>query len=102
VTNAAKYGGHATVSLQPLATGFVIEIQDDGPGIPDTEKTKVFEPFYRTDTARESDRQGMGLGLSIARSIILAHGGTIELRDREPHGLNVHIFLPATFLPVIV
>jgi signal transduction histidine kinase len=103
VTNAAKYGGQASVTLQRVADrGFVIEIQDDGPGIPDSEKTKVFEPFYRTDEARESDRQGMGLGLSIARSIILAHGGTIELRDREPHGLNVHIFLPATFLPTIV
>ena len=103
VTNAAKYGGHASVTLQRSADGgFVIEIQDDGPGIPDSEKTKVFEPFYRTDEARESDRQGMGLGLSIARSIILAHGGTIELRDRELHGLNVHIFLPATFLPTIV
>jgi signal transduction histidine kinase len=103
VTNAAKYGAHAWVSLQQLAeSGFVIEIQDDGPGIPDNEKSKVFEPFYRTDEARESDRQGMGLGLSIARSIILAHGGTIELRDREPHGLNVHIFLPATFLAAFV
>ena len=103
VTNAAKYGGHGTVTLERIAdVGFVIEIQDDGPGIPDSEKTKVFEPFYRTDEARESDRQGMGLGLSIARSIILAHGGTIELRDREPSGLNVHIFLPATFLPIFL
>lgn len=103
VTNAAKYGGRAAVTLQGVApSGFVIEIQDEGPGIADSEKAKVFEPFYRTDEARESDRQGMGLGLSIARSIILAHGGTIELRDREPHGLNVHIFLPATFLPTIV
>lgn len=100
VTNAAKYGERATVTLQHIAdTGFVIEVQDDGPGIPDSEKAKVFEPFYRTDEARESDRQGMGLGLSIARSIILAHGGTIELRDREPRGLNVHIFLPATRIP---
>jgi signal transduction histidine kinase len=97
VTNAAKYGEHAAVTLQPIAdTGFIIEIQDDGPGIPDSEKAQVFEPFYRTDEARESDRQGMGLGLSIARSIILAHGGTIELRDREPRGLTVHLFLPAT------
>jgi signal transduction histidine kinase len=103
VTNAAKYGGRATVTLQRTkGDDFVIEVQDEGPGIPDSEKTKVFEPFYRTDEARESDRQGMGLGLSIARSIILAHGGTIDLRDREPCGLNVHIFLPATFLPTIV
>jgi signal transduction histidine kinase len=97
VTNAAKYGEHAWVSLQAITdTGFVVEIQDDGPGIPDSEKAKVFEPFYRTDEARKSDRQGLGLGLSIARSIILAHGGVIELRDREPHGLNVHIFLPSS------
>jgi signal transduction histidine kinase len=97
VTNAAKYGGRAIVTLQRIPdTGFVIEIQDDGPGIPDSEKAKVFEPFYRSDEARESDHQGMGLGLSIARSIILAHGGTIELRDRLPHGLNVHLFLPET------
>ncbi len=97
VLNAAKYGDHAWVSLRRITdTGFVIEVHDDGPGIPDSEKPKVFEPFYRTDEARESDRQGMGLGLSIARSVILAHGGVIELRDRAPHGLNVHIFLPAT------
>jgi signal transduction histidine kinase len=96
VSNAAKYGKRAWVTLQPVAdTGFVVEVQDDGPGIPDNEKAKVFEPFYRTDEARESDRQGMGLGLSIARSVILAHGGVIELRDRAPHGLNVRIFLPA-------
>ena len=96
VANAAKYGEHTWVTLQRIANaGFVIEIQDDGPGIPDSEKSKVFEPFYRTDQARESDRQGMGLGLSIARSIILAHGGVIELRNREPCGLTVHIFLPA-------
>ena len=103
VTNAAKYGDHATVTLRQAADGgFVIEIRDDGPGIPAAEKAKVFEPFYRTDEARESDRQGMGLGLSIARSIILAHGGTIELRDLEPHGLNVHIVLPPSAVPAFV
>lgn len=97
VANAAKYGKSATVSLQEMrGLGFVIEVQDEGPGIPDIEKAKVFEPFYRTDAARETDQQGMGLGLSIARSIILAHGGTIELRDRQPRGLIVHIFLPAS------
>jgi signal transduction histidine kinase len=95
VANAVKYGEHASVCLQELpGRGFMIDVQDDGPGIPDTEKAKVFEPFYRTDAARGSDQQGMGLGLSIARSIILAHGGTIELHDRQPRGLSVQIFLP--------
>jgi signal transduction histidine kinase len=95
VANAAKYGAHAEVSLSRNATGgFEIEIADDGPGIADAEKAKVFEPFYRTAIARDTDRQGMGLGLSIARSIILAHGGTIELRDRTPCGLSVIVTVP--------
>ena len=95
VSNAAKYGARADVTLTRSAPGgFEIEIADDGPGIPDAEKAKVFEPFYRTALARDTDRQGMGLGLSIARSIILAHGGAIELRDRRPSGLLVVVTLP--------
>jgi signal transduction histidine kinase len=95
VANAAKYGGKAAVSLERLNDqGFIIEIEDNGPGIPAAEKDKVFEPFYRTASARDSDREGIGLGLAIARNIILAHGGTIELIDRLPHGLVVRIFLP--------
>ena len=95
VANAAKYGSHAEVALSRNEHGgFKIEIADDGPGIADAEKSKVFEPFYRTAAARDTDRQGMGLGLSIARSIILAHGGTIELRDRPTGGLIVVVTLP--------
>jgi signal transduction histidine kinase len=95
VANAAKYGAHAEVSLSRNANGgFQIQIADDGPGIADEEKSKVFEPFYRTAIARDTDRQGMGLGLSIARSIILAHGGVIALGDRTPCGLAVTVHLP--------
>ena len=95
VANAAKYGRTACVSLERRPNrGFIVEIQDDGPGIPDAEKGKVFEPFYRAASAQEADSQGMGLGLAIARTIILAHGGTIDLLDRQPCGLCVRIFLP--------
>jgi signal transduction histidine kinase len=95
VANAAKYGSRAEVSLSRNDHGgFRIEIADDGPGIAEAEKAKVFEPFYRTAAARDTDRQGMGLGLSIARSIILAHGGTIELHDRRESGLMVAVSLP--------
>jgi signal transduction histidine kinase len=96
VANAAKYGARAEVSLSrnEYGGGFQIEIADDGPGIADAEKSKVFEPFYRTAIARDTDRQGMGLGLSIARSIILAHGGSIELRDRQVCGLIAIVTLP--------
>lgn len=95
VSNAAKYGSSAEVSLSRNPPGgFEIEIADRGPGIADADKDKVFEPFYRTALALDTDSQGMGLGLSIARSIILAHGGTIELRDRKPTGLIVTVHLP--------
>jgi signal transduction histidine kinase len=95
VGNAAKYGGAVQVRLgQDALEGVCIDIEDDGPGLSDADKARVFEPFYRVAAAREIDSQGMGLGLSIARSAILAHGGTIVLRDRQPHGLWVHIALP--------
>ncbi|HYL71774.1 MAG TPA: ATP-binding protein [Candidatus Dormibacteraeota bacterium] len=95
IMNAAKYGHCARVGLTAVAgTGFVVEVEDEGPGIPNAEKRRVFEPFYRSDAAREVDRHGMGLGLAIARSVILGHGGTIELLDRKPNGLLVRIVLP--------
>ncbi len=95
ITNAARYGRHARVTLRraPQA-GFVVQVEDEGPGIAAAEKSRVFEPFYRSDAAREGDSRGMGLGLAIARSVILGHGGTIELLDREPRGLTVRITLP--------
>ena len=95
ITNAVKHGGSARVALatdDPLAV--VINIEDEGRGISEAEKAKVFEPFYRSASALGSGRPGMGLGLSIARSIVLSHGGSIELGDRTPIGLRVRIALP--------
>ncbi len=95
VANAAKYGGRTRVRLSGHAiSGYLVEIEDAGPGIPADEKEKVFEPFYRSAAARDRDSQGMGLGLSIARSIVLSHGGSIELQDALPTGLIVRITLP--------
>ncbi len=97
IMNATKYGYRARVTLARNSdSGFVVEIEDEGPGISNAEKGKVFEPFYRSDGARDADRQGMGLGLAIARSVILGHGGTIDLLDRKPCGLLVRIVLPKT------
>lgn len=97
IMNAAKYGHCARVSLTTLpGSGFVVNVEDEGPGLSSADKLRVFEPFYRTDNAREVDSHGMGLGLAIARSVILGHGGTIELLDRSPHGLLVRIVLPET------
>jgi signal transduction histidine kinase len=95
ITNAVKYGRSARVTLaRERDSGFVIDVEDDGPGISNWEKGRVFEPFYRSNTARDVDSRGMGLGLAIARSVILGHGGTISLLDRKPRGLLVRIILP--------
>jgi signal transduction histidine kinase len=72
-----------------------IEVEDDGPGISDARKEVMLEPFVRGDDARNMDEAaGFGLGLSIARTIVLAHGGEFSLNDRQPQGLIVRIRLP--------
>jgi signal transduction histidine kinase len=95
ITNAVKHGGSARVALttdDPLAV--IIEVEDEGRGISQDEKDKVFEPFYRSAWTLSRNQPGMGLGLSIARSIVLSHGGSIDLEDRTPNGLRVRIALP--------
>jgi signal transduction histidine kinase len=96
IENAIKFGGTATVDLARDKNGFaVLHVDDDGPGIPDLEKKRAFDPFYRLDPARNSEIGGVGLGLSIARSIVQIHSGQIKLVDRKPRGLRVVVSLPA-------
>lgn len=71
-----------------------IAIDDDGPGIPEPRREEVFRPFYRLDPSRNPSTGGVGLGLTIARDIILAHGGDIELGDSPAGGLRVLVRLP--------
>jgi signal transduction histidine kinase len=95
VENAVKFGAEAIVRLIASPDVMTIEVEDDGPGISDARKDVMLEPFVRGDDARNMDEaSGFGLGLSIARSIVLAHGGELSLHDREPHGLIVRIRLP--------
>jgi signal transduction histidine kinase len=95
VENAVRFGAEVTIALRIAADRIVIEIEDDGPGISDARKQAVLEPFARGDDARNmDDAAGFGLGLSITNAIALAHGGTLSLHDREPHGLTVRIELP--------
>jgi signal transduction histidine kinase len=92
--NAVKYGRQAKVSAA-LEGGFaVIRIRDDGPGIPEDETEKVFDPFYRLETSRSRDTGGTGLGLTIARNIAEQHGGTLKLRNHPGGGLEVVLRLP--------
>jgi signal transduction histidine kinase len=71
-----------------------IEVADEGPGIPPGEAERVFERFHRTDSARAARDGGTGLGLAIARWIVDSHGGTIRVREREPHGCRMVVELP--------
>ncbi len=73
---------------------FELVIEDDGPGIPPSERQQVFRPFYRLERARGGEG-GTGLGLAIARDIVLAHGGEIQLEDSPLGGLAVRLTLPA-------
>lgn len=93
--NAVRYGAEATVRLRLASDTMTIDVEDDGPGICDERKDVMLEPFVRGDNARNMDDvTGFGLGLSIARAIVLAHGGELSLHDRQPHGLIVRIELP--------
>ena len=95
VENAVRFGAEATIRLGVSPDVVTIEVEDDGPGISDARKDVMLEPFVRGDDARNmGEAAGFGLGLSIARSIVLAHGGTLSLHDRQPHGLIVRIALP--------
>jgi signal transduction histidine kinase len=95
VENAVRFGAGATIRLVASPDTMTIDIEDDGPGISDARKEMMLEPFVRGDDARNMDEAaGFGLGLSIARSIVLAHGGELSLHDRQPHGLVVRIQLP--------
>jgi signal transduction histidine kinase len=95
VEDAARFGAEATIRLRVSPDTVTIEVEDDGPGISDARKEVMLEPFVRGDDARNMDEAaGFGLGLSIARSIVLAHGGELTLNDRQPHGLIVRIELP--------
>ena len=94
IENAVKYGEKTDVSLQRQEEKLQIKIVDEGPGIPEEQLEKVFEPFYRVDPARSPEKSGTGLGLAVARDIIRTHGGEITLFNREPNGLIVLVSLP--------
>ncbi len=72
-----------------------IEVCDEGPGISEDDRLRVFERFYRADAARSSGPGGAGLGLAIARWIVDLHGGEIRAEHREPHGCRMVVTLPA-------
>ena len=94
IQNAARYGSCVRVRATSNHGQVWIAIDDDGPGIPVEQRAAVFKPFYRLDASRSPETGGVGLGLTIARDIVLGHGGDIELTDGPGGGLRVLIRLP--------
>jgi len=94
IDNAVKYGGYARVTAGCEARDVVIRVTDSGPGIPEAQLERVFDPFYRLETSRSRETGGTGLGLTIARNIAHKHGGTLTLRNKPGGGLECLLVLP--------
>ena len=94
IDNAVRYGNTAEVSLTQEPGFAVITVADKGQGMPEDQLEAVFEPFVRLEASRNRDTGGAGLGLAIAKTIIQAHGGTIQLKNRTVGGLNAIVRLP--------
>jgi len=92
--NAVKFGGGARARVFREASNAVVEIDDDGPGIPAQETERVFEPFYRREPSRSRQTGGIGLGLAVVRSIARGHGGDVALVNRPGGGLTARVSLP--------
>ncbi len=94
VENALRYGGGAEIQVAGEGEEIVIAVCDRGPGIPETARQKVFEPFFRLEGSRAEHTGGTGLGLGIARNIARAHGGELTLHPRPGGGLCARLSLP--------
>ncbi|SCK51711.1 Signal transduction histidine kinase [Variovorax sp. HW608] len=93
IDNAVKYGSEARVRLFIDGEDAVAEVSDSGPGLPEGELERVFEPFYRAPLARASGKRGSGLGLAVCRSIARAHGGDVQLKSGA-RGLVAQLRVP--------
>lgn len=94
IGNAMKYAKTVIVDVELEGAFLRVDVVDDGPGISETEVDRVFEPFYRIEGSRSRKTGGSGLGLTIAKAIVLEHNGSINLSNERSGGLRVSIRLP--------
>ncbi len=92
--NAVKFAGGARVRVWTADGAAMVQIDDNGPGLPEGELERVFEPFYRCEQSRNRESGGIGLGLPVARSVSRAHGGDTTLSNRPQGGLRATVILP--------
>ncbi len=94
IANARLYGRHVWLSSMPVEDGIDILVDDDGPGIPASDRDRVFQPFIRLDASRNPSTGGVGLGLTIARDVARSHGGDVRLETSPRGGLRARLHLP--------
>jgi two-component system osmolarity sensor histidine kinase EnvZ len=95
VNNAATHGGRVAIHAGRRGDAIEVTVDDDGPGIPESEREEVFKPFYRLDSSRNPETGGTGLGLTIARDLIRSHGGDISLEKSPQGGVRARLRLPS-------
>jgi len=94
IENAVHYGHKADVHICAVENGYEIVVDDEGPGISEADRERVFEPFVRLETSRSPETGGTGLGLTLVKAIAEGHGGWVRLENRAKGGLRARIFLP--------
>lgn len=99
IENAVKFGGRARTRVYADEQCAFVEVDDDGPGVPESQREQVFEPFHRGEPSRSRQTGGAGLGLAVVRSIARAHGGDARLDNRTGGGLRAQARLPRSPTP---
>jgi signal transduction histidine kinase len=94
VENAVAYGHKAEVRISDTSDGYEVLVEDEGPGIPESDRQRVFEPFVRLEGSRNEATGGTGLGLTLVKAIAEGHGGAVQLENRPGGGLRARMHLP--------
>jgi signal transduction histidine kinase len=94
IENAVAYGGRADVRLTETPEVYEIVVEDNGPGIAEEDRIRVFEPFVRLESSRSSETGGSGLGLTLVKAIAEGHGGSVTMENRPEGGLRARLCLP--------
>ena len=98
--NAVKYNkpnGKVTVTVKNEGMHKVVSVADTGIGVPEADKDRIFERFYRVDKARSRETGGTGLGLAITKSVVLMHQGALKIQSKEGEGTIFTVRIPLTY-----
>jgi len=94
IQNAVAYGSRADVCMNAASDRYDIIVDDDGPGIPESDRVRVFQPFVRLEASRSAETGGSGLGLTLVKAIAEGHGGQVAIENRPERGLRARLSLP--------